>query len=413
MQIAIAVLLFLFFAASYRAAKAPMTQKSASLRCLIIGGGPDRGANPVALENNIIYVHSLLPSDTPLRVLYAGADLSAPIVRIEKDLPSGDPEVSYRASSLTHVDGPSTLESFRSNLASLSQETNTPILLYFTGHGAPDPSGDFEDNAYELWGENQLLVSDFSDSLSKVPESDPVTVVMVQCFSGAFADSFFTRSTQTHPVVRPNSCGFFATIPSREAAGCTPDVNQADYRDFTTFFFGALTGRDRVGRSVPSADYDHDGKVEMDEAYCYTLGHDTSIDTPMATSDAYVRRFCDTSDRDVFQTPYKDIVSWSSPAQRAALDDLSTELKLSGDDRDGRAFSVMMHRVQNEDWDDTEEQDEETGRWVRFVRLCKTIALEHQILAQGTPEVRAGLQEILAAEHGSLPLAKSQMYHKR
>src|SRR5579862_5049422 len=136
------------------AIQAPAAQKPASLRCLIIGGGPDRRSNPVALENNIIYVHSLLPSGSPTRVLYAGADLSAPIVRVEKDPNSDDPVVSYQSSSLDRVDGPSTLDAFRTNLTGLTEGSDTPLLLYFTGHGSPDPNGNFEDNAYELWGEN-------------------------------------------------------------------------------------------------------------------------------------------------------------------------------------------------------------------------------------------------------------------
>src|SRR5579872_5399192 len=147
----VVILLLLSLVGSNPTTPPPSTQRPALLRCLIIGGGPNRSSNPVALENNIIYVHSLLPSDTSARVLYAGANLTVPIVRIEKDQPSGDAEVSYRPSSLTHVDGPSTLDSFRTNLADLSDKPNARLLLYFTGHGEPDPSGNFQDNAYELW----------------------------------------------------------------------------------------------------------------------------------------------------------------------------------------------------------------------------------------------------------------------
>src|SRR5579883_3440536 len=296
------------FANSQRPTIPAGAQRPTRLRCLIVGGGPDRESNPVALENNIIYVQSLLSTGTPVKTLYTDADLAASLVRVEKTTALGDPEISYRPTSLTHVDGPSSLNAFQTNLQSLSGGSNVPLLLYFTGHGSPDPSGEYVDNAYELWDNNPLRVSDLTNAFEKLAPSEPVTLVMVQCFSGAFAQCFFAGSTDARPVVRPGACGFFASSPDRDAAGCTPDINQASGRDFTSYFFGALTGRDRVGRTVPSADYDHDGIVEMDEAYCYTLGHDTSIDTPMATTDAYVRRFTNTPDREIFQTPYQEIV---------------------------------------------------------------------------------------------------------
>lgn len=371
------------------------------LRCLIVGGGPDRRNNPVALENNIAYVGSLLPQGSELLVLYANADLNSPIVRVETTLASGAPWVTYRRSQLRHVDGAANLASFQATLGQIESQPEEPILLYFTGHGSPDISGNYADNAYDLWGDETLTVSDLSAAFQKLPPSTPVTLVMVQCFSGAFANVFFAGSERQHPVVHPG-CGFFASIPQREAAGCTPDINQADYRDFTTYFFGALTGRDRVGRAVPSADYDHDGVVKMDEAFAYTLANDRSIDTPMATSDAYVRRFTETSDQEIFQTPYSQIVSYATPAQRMALGSLSGQLRLSGNDRPARAFAAVNQRVRDEDEDETEEDEEQTARWIRFVRLCKTIVLEHQILADGPSDVRVGLVEIMSAEHQPL-----------
>lgn len=400
-----ALLLLLIVSSNNRSPAPRPSAPAAHWQCLIVGGGPDRRDNPVALENNIAYVHSLLPADGDVRVLYTNADLAAPDVRVETTLRSGAPWVTYRASQLKHVDGPATLTGFKSTLGDIANRPEDHLLLYFTGHGSPDPGGAFSDNAYDLWNQDLLTVSDLSEAIQRIPSSTPVTLVMVQCFSGAFADAFFAGSQGDHPVVRPASCGFFASTPDREAAGCTPDINQADYRDFTTYFFGALTGRDRVGRAVPSADYDHDGVVEMDEAYAYALGHDQSIDTPTATSDAYVRRFTHVPDREIFQTSYSAVLASASPAQSAALEALSDELKLAGDDRVGRSFAVLGQRLGADEDDQTEAEVEETARWDRFVRLCKTIVLEHEIQKNGPADVREGLNQLLAAEHGRLPLA--------
>lgn len=398
------LLLFFFVPIARRTHPPPSASASSRWRCLIVGGGPDRRDNPVALENNIAYVRSLLPAASDVRVLYTNADLAAPNVRVETRLPSGAPWVSYRASQLKRLDGPATLAAFDSTLGNLTNHSSAPILLYFTGHGSPDPNGTFTDNGYDLWGGGLLKVSDLSQALQSVPQSDPVTLVMVQCFSGAFANVFFEGSQDDHPAVRPGSCGFFASVPDREAAGCTPDIHQADYRDFTTYFFGALAGRDRVGRPVPSADYDHDGVVEMDEAFAYALGHDQSIDTPTATSDVYVRRFTHIPDGQVFQTPYSRVLAYAGPAQKEALEALSAELKLTGDDRVGRSYAVLTQRVSAEQ-DQTEQQAEETARWLRFTRLCKTVVLEHAIRTSGPADVRRGLDQLLAAEHSPLPIS--------
>ena len=146
---------------------------------------------------------------------------------------------------------------------------------------------------------------------------------MVECFSGGFGNLLFRGGDPAGPVTDKDLCGFFASIPNREAAGCTPEVNEANYRDFTSYFFAALTGKDRLGRPVTGADYDHDGRVGMNEAFAYALIHDVSIDTPTCTSDVFLRRFVKMPDSAVFATPYSNVLPWAAPAQRAALEGLS------------------------------------------------------------------------------------------
>ena len=54
----------------------PLSQ-SPPLHCLIVGGGPDREDNEVAIESNVRYVRSLMPRNTKARVLYANGDRTA------------------------------------------------------------------------------------------------------------------------------------------------------------------------------------------------------------------------------------------------------------------------------------------------------------------------------------------------
>lgn len=362
------------------------------LNCLIVGGGPDKRDNEVGIESNVRYVRSLLPAGSFARILYANGNPASRVVQYE----DGDGDIRYRATTLTGIDGPSTFDAFEKNL-DMFAESDRPLLLYFTGHGSPDRNGGFRENEYDLWGTDGLSVTDLSGAIKTIDPQTPVTLVMVQCFSGAFAPVFF-GGTNT-PRVRPNSCGFFASIAQREAAGCTPEVDEANYHDFTSYFFAALSGRDRVGRPVTGADYDGDGVVEMDEAYAYALIHDVSIDTPNATSDAYVRRFARMNDAQVFTTPYSAIVSDASPAQKAALDALSAQLHLTGEDRIEQARKVFLRRTAIDEDSESETEEESTARWIRFVRLAKTVVLEHDIETNGPAEIRAGLDQFLQAEH--------------
>lgn len=383
------------------ASTAPKTTSPAPpLNCLIVGGGPDKVDNEVGIESNVRYFRSILPPGSTVHVLYTNGDPGSRIVQYL------DPEerIHYRSTTIRGIDGPASTEAFTKYLGYLDKGEK-PLFLYFTGHGSPDRDYTYENNAYDLWGVDELNVSDMKRYVARIGEQTPLTLLMVECFSGGFAPVFFQGSTPGHPHVRPNSCGYFASIAQREAAGCTSEVNEGDYHDFTTYFCGALCGHDRVGRPVTTADYDGDGVVEMDEAYAYALIHDTSIDTPTSTSDAYVREFGGPVDNDaLFETPYSEVVSYASPAQRAALDGLSAELGLSGEERLRRAYKVFNRRASVSEDDESEDEEDVTARWIRFVRLCKTVIMEHRIETTGSPDVRAGLDELLKVEHTN-PLA--------
>jgi hypothetical protein len=74
-------------------------------------------------------------------------------------------------------------------------------------------------------------------------------------------------------------------------------------------------------------------------------------------------------------------------------------LKLTGEDRLKVAYSVFTKRTSIPETNETEDQEEQTARWIRFVRLSKTVIIEHRIEKSGPDDVRAGLDELLKAEH--------------
>lgn len=366
----------------------------APLRALVVGGGPERSYNQVAIESNVRYVRHLLPGGARVRTLFADGNPRSRIVLYSD--PQGHDR--YRATVLTHVDGASRLGSFRQAFQSLARAGSGPMLLYFTGHGSPGETS-YDNNDYDLWGGGGLSVAHLAGALRTLPARTPVTVVMVQCFSGAFGSLLFQNGDPGGPPINLNLCGFFASVPNREAAGCTSEVNEADYHDFTSYFFAALSGTSRLGKTVSGADFNHDGRVGMNEAFAYALIHDVSIDTPVCTSDVFLRRYVTgAADRAVLQASYADTQAWASPAQRAALDGLSQQLNLAGDDRLEAAYAQFRERVGHQG---TEAQEEQTARIVRFVRLAKSVILAHKLGESGDPAIQARYADLAAAEAGN------------
>jgi hypothetical protein len=334
---------------------------SQDLRTLIVGGGPEAQHNQVAIESNVRYVLKLLPGTGFRTVLFADGDPKSATVLYEqkrKELTEAErilalilggrdgttqTSYKYRAPSFSPLDGASKkpdLENAFTRLCSTGA-VSSPVLLYFTGHGSPNKYRALDNNSYDLWGD-MLSVKELAAHVAALPHDAPVTLIMVQCYSGSFGNLLFEGGDPNGEMVDRDIAGFFATVKERMAAGCTPAVDEREYHDFTSYFFAELTGKDRVGRKVKGADYNHDGKVGMDEAFCYTLTHDKSIDIPVCTSDVFLRRYMHVPDSDVFKTPYSQGIQWASAAQKAALEELARSLKLDGENRIQVAYNQFM-----------------------------------------------------------------------
>jgi len=361
------------------------------LRVLIVGGGPDRKNNQVAIESNVKYVAHLLPQGASPRVLFASGDPTSKNVLCEDE----QSRPYYRAPNLPRLDGPSELSSFRAEMSSLAKRPNgSPVFLYFTGHGGPDEDSNYDNNVFDMWRGNELSVRELATSLNSFSSSTPVTLVMVECFSGAFGNLLFEGGNPANGLTSRPICGFFASVPQRMAAGCTPEIDEAEYKDFTGYFFAALTGVDRMGRRTTGADYRHDGRIGMDEAYAYALIHDDSIDTPVCTSDVFLRHFLKTSDREVMATPFSRLKGWASPPQRAALEALAADLGLGQESSLQDAYNRFLNM-------DLDSDDLSDVHLIRFVRLGKSVVLGHNLMSTGAPEVKTRYQALLKLEAGN------------
>lgn len=313
---------------------------------LVVGGGPSTAYNQVAIESNVRYVLSLFETAHHRTVLFADGNPQSRTVLYE-DMPDTDKpaeflvdlvlDVGSEASALGHtalrvprlpqLDGPSARDTVFHAFSKFEQQgAERPLVLYFTGHGSEGEGGDHSLNTYELWNGRELTVTDLAGQIARLRAGRPVTLIMAQCFSGAFAATILRGGKSGAPLASQDLAGFFGTTSDRVAAGCTPDVHEAHYQDFTSYFMAALGGRDRMGAPVTGADYNHDDRIGMNEAFCYALIHDPTVDVPVCTSDAFLRDRVVLSDRNVFRTSFKMIRTWADPAQAAAMDSLAASL---------------------------------------------------------------------------------------
>jgi hypothetical protein len=344
------------------------TQKTPTT-ALIIGGGPNIQNNQVAIESNIRYVERILPRNATRTVLFGDGKRESKIVQyLEKGEELAPEELAlrlllnertdskqtrYRAPQSVNLDGPSQRQAIATQFSQLASVANPqPLLVYFTGHGSPGQSRrDYENNVFDLWSEPGLTVRDLAFEMNKLPKTQPVALVMVQCYSGSFANLLFEGGDPNGALTTRPFCGFFATIKERVAAGCTPEVEEEEYHDFTSYFFAALVGKDRLGRTVKSPDYNRDGKTGMDEAFYYALINEPSIDIPVATTDLFLRRFVKSETPDaVTKVPFSSLYKTATAGQKAAMDGLSQALGIeaSGEDRIQKAWTNYLPLLEDE-----------------------------------------------------------------
>lgn len=360
-------------------------------RTLIVGGGPNAQNNQIAIESNVQYCHRSLPKGSPCRILFADGDRASNTVRFTPagERPGGIRDL-YKRPELARLDGASSLDNVNKEIASLASSGSGPVLLYFTGHGsipkAPTPPLSY----FNLWSFEQYSAVDMAQSISTFGKDVPVVAIMVQCHSGGFAKSLFRNGDPSQPPMDNRFCGFYASVESRSAAGCTSSINTKEYRDFTTYFLAALTGVGRNGEPTTGMDYDKNGVVGMNEAFCWTLITDDSIDTPICTSDEFLRRKGSMTDEEIFGTPYSKVLSWASPAQKAALEALSNDVKLSGEDRLAKALEAYPRLT---DWDSIEQI-----KGFRFVRLAKTVVLHNRMLKHPDAGLRRRYENLIKDE---------------
>ena len=173
--------------------------------------------------------------------------------------------------------------------------------------------------------------------------------VMVQCHCGGFADLIFNEADPTKGTSKASRCGFFATVYNRPAAGCTPDINEEAYQEYSTYFWEAIRGISRTGKPIGNCDYDQNGSVSFAEAHAYAVLTSTTIDISVCTSDSFLRAYSKSKGNNgatasllTSDSPYSTLISRATPVQKAILNGLSEQLKLSAPNRGKEAWELAQ-----------------------------------------------------------------------
>lgn len=297
---------------------------------LAFGGGGAPSYNEIALEKNLLYFQRTLKvlgfSVADASVFFANGGDRQPTIRYL----DGNGNQKFKPPEIPNLKGASTLANLQAWLNKYPQQNsqNNKIFFYFTGHGHLNKQN-ANDNSLVLWKEEQLTVKQFSRLLDRLPTQTPITIMMAQCYSGSFANIIYEDGDPQKPLAKQNRCGFYATIRTLPSVGCTAEVNESDYRDYSSSFFAGLSGRSRTGDRVPSADYNQDGRVAYNEAHAFAKIDEKTTDLPVSTSEVWLQTQSSRLLRDrIFSQPIAQLLQTARPEQRYVVESLVRSLKM-------------------------------------------------------------------------------------
>jgi Peptidase C13 family len=316
---------------------APLVVKSDTTQCktestttfLVLGGGGAPSYNEIALEKNLLYFQRSLckMGYTPkqAKIFFANGNNGEATIRYIDE----DKKERYKPPSIPDLNGSSTYRNLKNSL--LEDQSMKPLFFYFTGHGLQNKNNN-NDNSIILWNKQYVSVKQLAKILDQMPSQKPFVTMMSQCYSGSFTNLIYKNGDRIQPIAKQRRCGFFATIKTLPSVGCTPEVDEADYQDYSSSFYAGLTGVNRVNQPVPSADYNSNGKISYNEAHAYAKIDDKSTDLPISTSEAWLQDRESLQNRDVIvNQPIASLLVNARPEQRFVVNSMIKLLNINSD----------------------------------------------------------------------------------
>jgi hypothetical protein len=332
------------------------THATAADHFLVIGGGYEPAGNQVSLEKNVLLLNALLgeiySTAPPIDLLFSDGEDPARDLQFvipDSDLPQanlllarimrqtdalGETYRSHNLPSPHRAANRSNLDAWFNSQGKLLKSGDR-LILYVTAHGGEAPKNDDQNTVLYLWKHEEIRMKELAKLLDSLPDGVKVVLIMVQCYSGGFANLAFANGNPANGPTRADICGFFATTHDRPAAGCTPDIDEQNYHEYSTYFWEAIRRRTRTGDPIRrNPDLDADGTVSFAEAHAYALLESVTVDLSIKTSDAFLRSFSRTGPSLWSpETDYSALLEKASTLDRAVLLGLSSELGLSAPNR--------------------------------------------------------------------------------
>lgn len=369
----------------------PLSAPPRASNLLVLGGGGEPASNEIALEKNVRYFQRALEArglaPASATFYFANGNDGQATVRYRGE---GKRDL-FKVPEIPHLKGPATLERFLEWVEGSARDTpQQPVFIYFTGHGGLN-GRHRNNNHLALWEGDSLTVRAFGLFLNKLPSTTPIITVMSQCYAGSFANFIYQDANPKRPVMAQPRCGFFATVEYLPSVGCTPEVDEADYKDYSSSFFAGLSGLGRTGRVMASADHDGDGRVSYAEAHAFAKVDDEGTDLPISTSEAWLqRRATWRSRRRIVTTPIQEVMRTGRPEQRYVVESLVRKLGM-------RPELSLRDNFKSATWD-TEERAIFAERL--YMELLN-IGMQETLRESGSPQALAVLERLLQCERGS------------
>lgn len=271
---------------------------------ILIGGGYDLQGSQGQIELNTKWVQQILETrgmqvttfytdgENPgldVHYLQPESDYASPLEPLSRIFDTVELDrTNYRNHSVERVTDSTERSILLPQLRDLLglESTNSTLLVY-NGHGNQSLSTP-DKVTMHLWGDTVIQAQEVHTLLEET--SSPFRFVMTQCYSGGFHRIAYDKpDTGITLADGPARCGFTAESAYRLSEGCSSSINSSDYRDYTTFFFAALTGINRQGKPLDiNPDQNNDGVTTLREAHFYTLANAVSTDLPRSTSEHYL-----------------------------------------------------------------------------------------------------------------------------
>lgn len=283
-----------------------LSTASMAEEALLVGGGYNLQGSQGQIELNVKWVQGILEAKgLTVDTYFTDGDEPGPDVHYRLDPKKNDSPLEalarvfgdwvlenrrYREHEVDNVLGSTRRSNLEPELRTIIERTrDEDLLLVYNGHGSQSYTTP-DEVTLNLWDDTTLKASELHELLE--PRRSAFRFVFTQCYSGGFHRLAYADSAQGSALSETPRCGFTAESAYRLAEGCSASIDSDDYRDYTTYFFAALSGYDRDGDPIQNnPDRNDDGQTTLREAHLHTLEQAYSTDLSVSTSEDYLEQW--------------------------------------------------------------------------------------------------------------------------